>query len=162
MIRLQRENEKLSAREVVCRLLVATGVSVAFLLLRNIDPTTVPLLALGKSCGALTGLPCIFCGTTRAVHHLLNGEIERAVYFNWLAFPVVFVCGLLAIVALQEALFRRRLVRVSVHVASKPRVAAIGVAALSGLWLLQVTLAVSLHKHELLNPAGLLYPFFVR
>ena len=41
------------------------------------------------SCGAITGLPCIFCGTTRAIHQLLHGQFARVLYYNWLAFPIL-------------------------------------------------------------------------
>lgn len=37
----------------------------------------------------LTGLPCPFCGLTRAVHHLLRFNATMAWYLNPLAFPVV-------------------------------------------------------------------------
>jgi hypothetical protein len=39
---------------------------------------------------------------------------------------------------------------------------AIIACAITALWLFQATLAVGLNKRELLNPAGLLYPLFVR
>src|SRR2546423_12028625 len=60
----------------------------ALLLLRWIDPVVAGgWLPFHPSCGAITGLPCIFCGMTRALHLLLNGNFIGAIYFNWLAFP---------------------------------------------------------------------------
>src|SRR5437763_16238457 len=74
----------------------------ALLLLRCIDPALAgSWLAFHPSCGAITGLPCIFCGMTRALHLLLNGDFIGAIYFNWLAFPflgaLIFLFALFAI-----------------------------------------------------------------
>jgi hypothetical protein len=43
-----------------------------------------------------------------------------------------------------------------------PRTISIGAALLISLWVLQVYLAVSHNKRELLNPAGPLYPWLVK
>ena len=50
-------------------------------------------------CGfhAASGLPCLFCGGTRAVRAILRGDLREAVYLNAIAFPA------LAIVAAQIA-----------------------------------------------------------
>src|SRR5438309_7415742 len=76
--------------------------STALLLLRCIDPVLAgSWLPFQPSCGAITGLPCIFCGMTRALHLLLNGDFIGAIYFNWLAFPflgaIIFLLPLFAI-----------------------------------------------------------------
>src|SRR5947209_17620094 len=76
--------------------------SAALLLLRCIDPVVAgSWLPFHPSCGAITGLPCIFCGMTRALHLLLNGNFVGAIYFNWLAFPflgaIIFLIALFAI-----------------------------------------------------------------
>lgn len=42
---------------------------------------------------AATGLHCPGCGTTRAAHSLLNGNVEQALAYNPLAFIVVPVVG---------------------------------------------------------------------
>src|SRR2546430_11615036 len=66
--------------------------SAALLLLRCIDPVLAgSWLPFHPSCGAITGLPCIFCGMTRALHLLLNGDFIGAIYFNWLSFPFLGV-----------------------------------------------------------------------
>ena len=114
------------------------------------------------SCGAITGLPCIFCGTTRAIHQLLHGQFARALYYNWLAFPILG--GALALFLLHglELLLDRdflgRLPR------PRPTRGSLGglAAGLLLLWCLQVYLAVSQHKAELLNPRGVLYSLVVR
>jgi Protein of unknown function (DUF2752) len=50
-------------------------------LLRSFDPAQVTLVPACRFF-ALTGLQCPGCGMTRATHHLLNGRIEQALYFN--------------------------------------------------------------------------------
>jgi len=98
---------------------------------------------------------------TRAVHCLLQGEFERALYYNWLAFPMV--AGAVAIVGvnaveiiLNRNFFARippiRLTRISVSATA---------FCLVLIWCLQVYLAVSLHKTDLLNPNGPLYSLVV-
>ena len=135
----------------------------ALLLLRCIDPVIAGnWLPFQLSCGAITGLPCIFCGMTRALHLLLNGDFTGTIYFNWLAFPflgaIVFLLALFTI----EAAKRRVIWRSSMILrATRSRLTVFGLSLLL-LWTLQTYLAVSQHKHELLNPHGPLYVLFVR
>ena len=138
------------------------GVVALSLLSRALDPSALSWLRFHPSCGAVTGLPCLFCGTTRAVHHLLNGNLAEALYFNWLAFPVVFV-ALVFSAKLTAELLLGRVVRIDAfrfHLT--PRLAVLGAVSVVALWMLQVALALGLHKHELLNPNGLLYALLVR
>ena len=114
------------------------------------------------SCGAITGLPCIFCGLTRGLQHLLHGEFARALYYNWLAFPLLAGALALSLVSAIELLLGRNLL------SRLPRIR-LTRASMSGLfagfvllWCLQVYLAVSQHKAELLNPHGPLYSLVVR
>jgi Protein of unknown function (DUF2752) len=137
--------------------------SVALLLGRWIDPVVAgSWLPFHASCGAITGLPCIFCGMTRALHLLLNGDFVGAIYFNWLAFPllavVIFLIALFAI----EVAQRRVIWRLSVVLPMTRRRLTIIVLGLLLLWTLQAYLAVSQHKYELLNSHGPLYALFVR
>ena len=114
------------------------------------------------SCGAITGLPCVFCGLTRALHFLLNGNFARALYFNWLAFPLIGVAMLgFSLWAAELCLDRRLMASAWRFKVTRTRVASAFLALLL-LWGLQVYLAVSQHKHELLNPAGPLYALIVR
>ena len=71
-----------------------TGMAGLILGFRAIDPASLSGLPLRMSCGAVTGLPCIFCGTTRALHHLLLGHFARALYFNWLSLRLVAAAAL--------------------------------------------------------------------
>jgi hypothetical protein len=135
----------------------------ALLLLRWIDPVVAgSWLPFHPSCGAITGLPCIFCGMMRALHLLLNGNFVGAIYFNWLAFPflgaVIFLIALFAI----EIARRRVIWRSNVVLSMTPRRLTVFGLGVLLLWALQVYLAVSQHKHELLNSRGPLYALFVR
>jgi hypothetical protein len=114
------------------------------------------------SCGAITGLPCLFCGTTRAMHHLLNGNFSAALYYNWLAFPILAVALALSALFVAELIVGKRLLAIERRICVSPRTLAFGFAIIFSLWSLQVYLAVSQHKSELLNPSGLLYAFFVK
>jgi len=137
--------------------------SAALLLLWCIDPVVAGnWLPFHPSCSAITGLPCIFCGMTRALHLLLNGDFSGAIYFNWLAFPflgaIIFLFALFAI----EIAKRRVIWRLSVVLrVTRRRLTVFGLGLLL-LWTLQTYLAVSQHKHELLNTRGPLYVLFVR
>ncbi len=88
---------------------------------------------------------------TRALHLLLNGDFIGAIYFNWLAFPflgaIIFLFALFAIeIAKRRVIWRLRMVlRVT-----RWRLTVFGLGLLL-LWTLQTYLAVSQHKHELLN-----------
>lgn len=64
-----------------------------------------PSFAMPCGFHALTGLPCLFCGGTRAMRAVLNGQWELALYLNPLAYPAVFAAVLLAVVLLCEAVW---------------------------------------------------------
>ncbi len=114
------------------------------------------------SCGAVTGLPCIFCGTTRALQHLLHGEFARALYYNWLSYPLLAAACAFYLCSALELCFRRNLLAAI----PCPRLSARSLGAFAAglllLWCLQVYLAVSQHKTGLLNPRGPLYSLVVR
>lgn len=149
-------------REVAWRLAVVAGMIAVLVALRLIDPAASSWFPLRTSCGAITGLPCLFCGTTRAMHHLLNGDISRAIYFNWLAIPVFVAAVILMLMIVAEAALGRRLLQRRLSFRLTPRRLCAIVVVIVALWAVQITLAVRLHKHELLNPAGPLYAWFVR
>lgn len=145
------------------RALNLTLLPVALLALAYVPPGDLPgWLPFATSCGAITGLPCIFCGTTRALHCLLEGEFGRALYFNWLAYPLLAGAIVLLLINALE------LVKNCNLLASLPRLrltrarGSALAAAFVLLWCLQVYLAVSQHKTELLNPRGPLYSLVVR
>jgi len=99
---------------------------------------------------------------TRALHLLLNGDFIGAIYFNWLAFPflgaIIFLLALFAI----EIAKRRVIWKLNVVLSmTRRRLMVFGLGLLL-LWTLQAYLAISQHRHELLNPHGPLYALFVR
>ena len=96
------------------------------------------------------------------ISHLLHGDWHRALYYNWLAFPLV--AGALALILCHTAeilLQRKFLLPLPTLRLNRKSLggAAIGLVL---LWCLQVYLAVSQHKTELLNPNGPLYSLVVR
>jgi hypothetical protein len=153
----------LSPNERKGRAIAIAILPAALLFLKLVRPGSAPAwIPFPTSCGAVTGLPCIFCGTTRALHFLLNGDFRSALYFNWLAFPIV--AGALGLIVLfsAELLLRRHLLGRLPRVRFTRRTAGAFAAGFMLLWSLQVYLAVSQHKMELLNPSGPLYSLVVR
>jgi hypothetical protein len=85
-----------------------------------------------------------------------------AIYFNWLAFPflgaIIFLFALFAIeIAKRRVIWRLGMVLQ----VTRWRLTVFGLSLLL-LWTLQIYLAVSQHKPELLNTRGPLYVLFVR
>ncbi len=162
MIDEAKQPRSLGLRDLLVRAaFLASGV-IGLIALQFVKPENLRLGVLPASCGAVTGLPCIFCGMTRALHHLLNGNFERALYFNWLAFPVVGLVSLIAALFVIELILQRQVVALVRPVHLTRRFAVTAAVLLLSLWFLQVYVAVSQHKRELLNPNGALYAVFVR
>ncbi len=149
----------LRRHEIWLRVAALFALFAGALTLRAFDPAGLPA---GASCGAALGLPCIFCGTTRALHCLLNGDLARALYFNWLAFPVAAFALLLGAKFALEIARGRRVAMPFSQVRFTPRIAAAAGGGLVALWVLQIALALHFGKQELLNPNGVLYTLFVR
>jgi hypothetical protein len=114
------------------------------LLLALVRPGSVPhWFPFPTSCGAITGLPCIFCGSTRAIYHLLHGEFQSALYYNWLAYPLVAGALVLALTNALELVISRNLL----SCIPRPRpTAPVGHRAASFCSGACVYLAVSQHK----------------
>ena len=158
-----RDDSEKHPRHLVARLAFILGATAVLLILRWIDPVVAGRwLPFHTSCGAISGLPCIFCGMTRALHLLLNGDFSGAIYFNWLAFPFLAVAVFLIALFAVEVTKRRVIVNLSMILpVTFGRLTVIGLC-LFLLWASQVYLAVSQHKQELLNSKGTLYVLFVR
>ncbi|MDQ6622431.1 MAG: DUF2752 domain-containing protein [Verrucomicrobiota bacterium] len=161
-MRIVFEQVRLNARALWWRGSAFVGMTSALVALRAIEPGSLAWLPLPISCGAATGLPCIFCGTTRGLHHLLRGEFGRALYFNWLCYPLAAFLCLLGAKLLLEVFLRRRLIAPLPRFSLTPRSVTLALSGVCALWIVQVSLALALHKHELLNPHGPLYVLFVR
>ncbi|HVQ21313.1 MAG TPA: DUF2752 domain-containing protein [Terrimicrobiaceae bacterium] len=79
---------------------------VALLAVATVAPLAPPSILPGWPKCLLrnaTGLPCPFCGGTRAAQSLLRGDFSRALYLNAIAFPVVFAVIAVAAVLAGEA-----------------------------------------------------------
>jgi Protein of unknown function (DUF2752) len=152
-----------SRSQGVIRLAFVIGATATLFVLRSVDPVAAgSWLPFHTSCGAITGLPCIFCGMTRALHALLNGDLARAVYFNWLAVPFLGAVVFLIACCMLEMAGQRVDMEWNIIVPITKRKLTIIGSGLFLLWAVHVYLAVSQHKDELLNPDGPLYAFFVR
>ena len=66
------------------------------------------------SCGAITGLPYLFCGMTRSLHLLLRCDFSGALYFNWLALPLAIVMVFLIALFGAEMARRRQILNLRV------------------------------------------------
>ncbi|MDD5261898.1 MAG: DUF2752 domain-containing protein [Methylacidiphilales bacterium] len=104
----------------------------------------------------LVGLPCPFCGGTRAMSCLLHGDWHGALYFNWIVFPVLFLGGPLVAIIIYELASNRRILK---WININPRRISVFAAALVLLWGLQIGQALFTPKPELLNPRGLFFQF---
>ncbi|MEI6072601.1 MAG: DUF2752 domain-containing protein [Verrucomicrobiae bacterium] len=101
---------------------------------------------------ALTGLPCLFCGGTRAAGALLHGQWERALYLNPLAFPALLAALLVAGSLAIEAARGRPLC--GWERALRPtggRLAAAAAALCLAWWFPHVVLSLKTPKPELVN-----------
>jgi hypothetical protein len=69
-------------------IIISAAAAVAIAALYRFDPATTHVF---PPCvfHLLTGLECPGCGSTRALHHLLHGEIGVAFRFNQLVFALV-------------------------------------------------------------------------
>lgn len=152
---------QLTPAERKWRVLSLALIPITLFALRIIPPGSL-WLPFPTSCDAITGLPCIFCGTTRAMHHLLQGEFGRALYYNWLAFPLLAGAGAAFLFQLLELVKDRNLLVLFPRPRLTRRSLGATVTGFVVLWSLQVYFAVSQHKSELLNPNGPLYSLVVR
>jgi len=112
--------------------------AVSSLLLRPFWLAFAPLL---PACPfrALTGLPCLSCGTTRAAVALLHGDIVRALAINPLATlaGIAFIAG--GFVAPLWALASLPLPRLGTPTPRALRVGLVGVLLLDWAWVIATT-----------------------
>lgn len=153
----------LSLRQIGYRVSAIAFLGATILTLRFIDPVAATCwLPVHLSCNAVTGLPCIFCGLTRALHLLMNGSLARALYFNWLAFPILAAIASLIALFFVEIVMRQSILKLRLVAPITAKQVTLVTVTLVALWILQAYLAVSQHKEELLNPRGPLYALFVK
>ena len=72
------------------------GLALVLYILMTIPPAGNPLY---PKCVSFTlfGLHCPGCGTTRALHALLNGRFQQSLAYNIAALPALFYFGLVAL-----------------------------------------------------------------
>ncbi len=87
-------------------LLACAALAACLPVLKNLLPS-IPSVPCGFK--ALTGLPCLFCGGTRAASAALCGEFEYSLYLNALSIPVLVAIMLLASLSAWEILRGRPL-----------------------------------------------------
>lgn len=88
---------------------LAAGIALSLVFLALSAPGRKPAFFL---CGfhSMSGLPCLFCGGTRAVRAILHGDMRSALYLNALAFPALALVAAAALALLAEAASARPLV----------------------------------------------------
>ncbi len=116
----------------------------------------LPFLPSSDLMRNLIGLPCPFCGGTRAMSCLLHGDWRGALYFNWIVFPVLLVGGSVIALIIYELLFNRQVLSPA---KITPRKLSFFAALLLLLWGLQIGQALFTPKPELLNRNGLFFQF---
>lgn len=77
--------------------LLALGAAATALLLSRVDPAAPDTLLPPCPIHALTGLFCPGCGSTRALHALLHGDVVQAIAMNPLLVVAIPVLALMAI-----------------------------------------------------------------
>lgn len=109
-------------------------------------PPTMP-------CGfhALTGLPCLFCGGTRAIRAVLNGQWELALYLNPIAYPAVLAALLMALFFLCESVLGIALWNSGAWLQRLCRLAPLLIAVGLAWWTWHVVSALKTPKPELVN-----------
>ena len=163
MMEMRSNFRWLKAQGFCFRVAYFPAIGFGLALLRVLEPNRLSAwMPFPTSCGAITGLPCLFCGMTRAIHALLNGNFAAAVYYNWLAFPILAAALGLAGIFAAELILKRKILAISDRLQLTPKGLAVAAAVLVLLWSLQVHLAISQHKKELLSPSGPLYALFVK
>lgn len=123
-------------------------------------PPAVPKPALCVFHSA-TGLPCAFCGGTRAVRSLVAGDWERAIYLNPLAVAVVLVGGPLFLLLAVEALRGRRFLP-PFNNTLRVVLLATGVVVILPWTIWHATTALKTPKPELVNFEHPIVKFFLR
>jgi len=102
-------------------------------------------------CGfhAITGLPCLFCGGTRALNALIHRDFSSAWYLNPLAFPTAALAALALAVWLTEAATGIQIASWSPRLQSAARWLPILLVPAAAWWGLHIYLALATPKPEL-------------
>lgn len=126
------------------------GMLGVFLALFAVFPKLMPFAFCGFH--RLTGLPCPFCGGTRAARAILHGDFLFALYLNPLAFGVLFFLAVFSAIAVIEALRGRSVADWEAIWSRRHRI--VLVLLILGLviwWPVHITSALRKPKTELVN-----------
>jgi hypothetical protein len=141
----------LTSRQRLLRvvLLACVALAACLPLLKNLLPS-IPSVPCGFK--AFTGLPCLFCGGTRAASAALRGDFEYSLYLNTLSIPVLVAIMLFASVCAWE-IFRGRPIAHWDSI-SRPciKILPLVLVLLLAWWSLHMLSALQTPKPELLNP----------
>lgn len=150
---MKRGNPPLLLHERWMRLGVVFGLLLSLTFIAFIRPQLTPTFLPKMPCGlrAITGLPCPFCGGTRAIRALLNGEWWRAIYLNTMAILALFIfVGVIGILLI-EAGKARRLVDWKALERTVTRFMPLLIAFVMIWWLPHLIIALRTPKPELVN-----------
>lgn len=147
-----RKKNSLPAPQRWTRLALGAAIAAALTLLALLEPRDrIPFSALRCGFHATTGLPCVFCGGTRAAHALLRGNVRQALYLNALAFPVLFALAAAALVMLVEAARGRATSDWDALATRSARMLPLLLALAAAWWLPHLLMALRTPKPELVN-----------
>jgi len=134
------------------RLAAAGLLLLGITLVALIDPRG-PISLPGLPCGfrTVSGLPCPFCGGTRAARALLNGNLARAADLNPLAYPAVILCLAVAGALVFEVLRGRRMVDWESSARRVGRFAPLIIVLVFLWWIPHILLAIRTPKLELVD-----------
>ncbi|MEI8311300.1 MAG: DUF2752 domain-containing protein [Verrucomicrobiota bacterium] len=108
-----------------------------------------PLLPCGFH--AVSGLPCLFCGGTRAARAILHGNLQAALYLNALAFPALALAVAASLVLLVEAAAARPLAPWEAYLRRLSRLAPVLVLPALAWWMVHLYFALRTPKPELVD-----------
>ncbi len=105
------------------------------------------------TCGfhAASGLPCLFCGGTRAARAILHGDLHAALYFNALAFPALAIVAGTFVVLLVEAAAGRPLALREMLLRHLNRLVPALLLLALAWWIFHIYAALRTPKPELVN-----------
>ena len=82
--------DKKKKNSIILISIIAVIAVIGIILVKNYNPEEesffIPCIF-----NKLTGLKCAGCGMTRAMHHLVNGRIGKAIWYNLMIVPGAFV-----------------------------------------------------------------------
>lgn len=104
-------------------------------------------------CGfhAMSGLPCLFCGGTRATRAILHGNLPAALYLNALAFPALALVVAASLVLLVEAAAGRPLAPWEEYPRRLKRLVPVLILPAMAWWMIHLYYALRTPKPELVD-----------